>query len=36
VSSDGKPLYYEVPDATDLDAAFASIGADLTTLRVTR
>jgi Flp pilus assembly protein TadG len=36
VSSDGKPLYYEVPDAADLDAAFASIGADLTTLRVTR
>lgn len=32
----GKPLYYYVPDASQLEAAFADIGEDLTTIRVTR
>jgi hypothetical protein len=34
--TDGSALYYEVPDASDLDSAFAEIGKDLTTLRLTR
>jgi Mg-chelatase subunit ChlD len=32
----GEALYYEVPQASQLDAAFQDIGKDLTTLRVTR
>lgn len=32
----GKPLYYYVPDAPDLPQAFADIGKDLSTLRITR
>ncbi len=35
-NSSGEALYYEVPDASDLDDAFEDIGKDLTTLRVTR
>jgi len=34
--SGGEALYYEVPDAAALDAAFENIGKDLTTLRITR
>jgi hypothetical protein len=33
---EGKVLYYEVPTAAQLDAAFQDIGKDLTTLRITR
>ncbi len=36
VGSNGKPLYYEVPDASELDAAFADIGQDLTNIHITR
>ncbi len=32
----GEALYYEVPNAAELDAAFEDIGKDLTTLRITR
>jgi len=31
-----EPLYYEVPNAADLDEAFADIGKDLTSIRITR
>jgi Mg-chelatase subunit ChlD len=33
---EGKPLYYEVPTASQLDDAFEDIGKDLNTLRITR
>lgn len=33
---DGKPLYYYVPEADQLETAFKAIGEDLTSLRVTR
>jgi hypothetical protein len=36
VNGEGKRLYYEVPTAAALDAAFADIGEDLTTLRISR
>ncbi len=32
----GEPLYYYVPDASQLETAFNDIGKDLTTLRITR
>jgi hypothetical protein len=35
-NADGAPLYYEVPDAAALDEAFADIGKDLTSIRITR
>jgi Flp pilus assembly protein TadG len=35
-NADGSSLYYEVPDASQLDDAFADIGRDLTTLHITR
>ncbi len=35
-NGDGEALYYEVPNASQLDAAFEDIGKDLTTLRITR
>ena len=33
---DGQPLYSYAPDAAALQAAFAGIGADLTTLHISR
>jgi Mg-chelatase subunit ChlD len=36
VNAAGERLYYEVPTASALDAAFADIGKDLTTLRISR
>ena len=36
IGEDGEPLFYYVPDASQLQAAFGDIGEDLTSLRVTR
>lgn len=33
---DGKPLYYEVPDASTLTQVFGSIGTDLNNIRISR
>ena len=33
---DGKPLYYYVPDADQLQTAFNAIGVDLTTIHISR
>lgn len=33
---EGRPLYYYVPAASDLETAFQNIGEDLSTLRITR
>jgi hypothetical protein len=33
---EGRPLYYYVPRASDLETAFKDIGQDLSTLRITR
>ena len=35
-TTNGKPLYYYVPDAGALETAFKEIGEDLTSLRVAR
>jgi Mg-chelatase subunit ChlD len=35
-NEEGEPLYYYVPQASDLESAFQDIGKDLTTLRITR
>jgi hypothetical protein len=36
LNENGEPLFYYVPDASQLQAAFEDIGEDLTTIRVTQ
>jgi Flp pilus assembly protein TadG len=36
LNDEGEPLYYELPDASELTEVFDSIGADLTSIRISR